>query len=120
VNFSNDKLVFTQSKVNKRNFLVDENGKTCILGFENIVLLPESFARYTMSMTYDPFILKVNGYLEWPPSPNEDSMGWARGMLLMMGDRTLGMSFSLLTLDRLSLNTSMLIGLDADGLPVRS
>lgn len=101
VNFSNDKLVFTQSRMSPRNFLVDDNGRICILNFRDVVLLPESFATYTMHMSWDPFVKGVAEYLDWTPSPNEDSMKWARRLLVVMGDPTLGTSISLLTFGRL-------------------
>ena len=96
VNFSNDKLVFSQSEISERNFLVDENGKICILNFQDITLLPESFATYTVNKGRESFVKGVAGYLDWT-SPNEDSMQWAR-RFVQVAIPTLGTSMSPLTL----------------------
>lgn len=96
VNFSDDKLVFSQSEISERNFLVDENGKICILNFQDITLLPESFATYTVNKSRESFVEGVAGYLDWT-SPNEDSMQWAR-RLVQVAVPTLGTSMSPLTL----------------------
>ncbi|KIL62728.1 hypothetical protein M378DRAFT_165392, partial [Amanita muscaria Koide BX008] len=37
MDFSNDKLVFTQSDMDKSNFSIDNNGNMCILNFEDVV-----------------------------------------------------------------------------------
>ncbi|KAF8351642.1 hypothetical protein F5887DRAFT_1196118 [Amanita rubescens] len=47
VSFSGEQLVFTQSNMDERNFPDDMEGNTCLLGFEYVGLLPESFASYT-------------------------------------------------------------------------
>lgn len=92
MSFSDDRLVFTQSDVEESNFAVDENCKVCIFDFEDVAVLPESFASYTMNAQDIPFVEKVAGYLQWSRSPNQISMAWAGGILGMMGDRTLGTS----------------------------
>jgi hypothetical protein len=91
VDFSNDKLVFTQSDMDEGNFFIDNNGKMCILDFEQIGILPESFAKYTMYASRSAFVKNVAQYLDWPPSSNLKSMGRAGSILMMLGDSTLGM-----------------------------
>ena len=66
-------------------------GNTCLLDFEDVGLLPESFASYTMSGN-EPFVKEVAEYLQWPASRNLRSMGRIRSILVMIGDSTLGMS----------------------------
>jgi len=94
VDFSNDKLVFTQSDMDKGNFFIDNNGKICILNFEQIGILPESFAQYTMYESRSAFVENVARYLDWPPPSNLESMARAGSMLMMLGDSTLGMPTS--------------------------
>ncbi|KAK0216045.1 hypothetical protein IW262DRAFT_1464535 [Armillaria fumosa] len=88
ISFSQDKLVFTQSDIGKSNFFIDKSGKICILDFQDVVLLPESFASYTKNVSEDQFW--VAEYLEWPPSFNEDWMKAVFRVLGMLGDTTLG------------------------------
>lgn len=45
------------------------NGKLCILAFEDVVILLESFASYTMYASDSPFVKNVARYLDWPPLP---------------------------------------------------
>ncbi|KAJ3575779.1 hypothetical protein NP233_g866 [Leucocoprinus birnbaumii] len=49
VSISGDRLIFTQSDMDISNFGVDEHGNTILLDFAQIVMLPESFAAYSMS-----------------------------------------------------------------------
>ncbi|KAK0476693.1 hypothetical protein IW261DRAFT_324738 [Armillaria novae-zelandiae] len=90
ISFSNDKLVFTQSDMDKSNFFIDKNSKACIVDFEDVVLLPESFAGYTMNASDDPLVKKVAGYLRWSSFPNEYSMIKAGRILCIISDTTLG------------------------------
>jgi hypothetical protein len=92
MSFSNDKLVFTQSDMDKSNFAIDKSGKVCIFDFEDVTVLTESFASYTINSGNTPFVEKVAEYLQWPPSPNERSMARAGGILIMIADTTLGTS----------------------------
>jgi hypothetical protein len=74
MNFSNDRLVFVQSNMGKSNFFIDKSGKVWILDFEDVVVLPESFANYTMNASNSPFVERGAGYLKWTPSFNEYAM----------------------------------------------
>jgi len=80
--------------MDESNFFLDTNGKMCIVDFEDVGLLPESFASYTVHLVSDLFIREVAGYLDWSLSPNLHSMAVARAMLNMISDSTLGMSTS--------------------------
>ena len=90
VSFSGEQVVFTQSHMDESNFPDDLEGNTCLLGFENVGLLPESFAKFTMSD--GPFAKKVAEYLDWPDSRSLSSMGRIRGTLWMLSDETAGTS----------------------------
>jgi hypothetical protein len=41
--------MFAQSDMDLSNFGVDENGKTVLMDFEDVGLLPETFVAFTMS-----------------------------------------------------------------------
>lgn len=90
MDFTKDKLVFVQSHVHARNFIIDKHNKICILDFEAVGLLPESFASYTMHRGNSDFVKKVAQYLNWPYSPNEHSMARALQTLWTIADPTLG------------------------------
>ncbi|KAI6038757.1 hypothetical protein EDC04DRAFT_2569327, partial [Pisolithus marmoratus] len=94
ISFVNDRVFFTQSNMDKSNFLLDKNGKVCIVDFDDVVLLPESFASYTIHASWNPFTKKVAGYLDWLQSSNQKLMGRAGAILQMSGDMTLGMSIT--------------------------
>ncbi|RDB18139.1 hypothetical protein Hypma_000611 [Hypsizygus marmoreus] len=49
VEISGDRLMFTQSDMHHSNFGVDQHGKTVLLDFAEIGLLPETFVAHTMS-----------------------------------------------------------------------
>ena len=49
VEISGDRLMFTQSDMHPSNFGVDEHGKTVLMDFAEIGLLPETFVADTMS-----------------------------------------------------------------------
>jgi hypothetical protein len=76
------------------NFLFDTNGKMCIVDFEDVGLLPESFANYTVLSGRSHFAKEVARYLGWTPSSNLESMAMAGGILNMLSDPTLGTSIS--------------------------
>jgi len=99
----------------ERNFLIDTNNKICMVDFEGVGLLPQSFASYTMHSGYDLFTKEIAGYLDWLPSPNLYSMARAKSNLIVLHDETLGMSIS--TCHRI-LTTVTLIGLDEHGWPI--
>jgi hypothetical protein len=88
--------------MDESNFFLDTNGKMCIVDFEMVGLLPESFASYTVHSKLDNFAREVAGYLDWSPSPNHYSMARAGVILNTVGDTTLGTSTS--TRHRISIN----------------
>jgi hypothetical protein len=49
VEICNDRLMFTQSDMHPSNFGVDQHGKTVLMDFAEIGLLPETFVAHTMS-----------------------------------------------------------------------
>ncbi|KAH9015922.1 hypothetical protein EDB85DRAFT_1875454 [Lactarius pseudohatsudake] len=49
VSVSGERLVFTQSDMDDSNFGVDENGRTVLMDFSEVGLLPETFIAYTLS-----------------------------------------------------------------------
>jgi len=49
VKICGDRLMFAQSDMDLSNFGIDESGKTVIMDFETVGLLPETFVAYTMS-----------------------------------------------------------------------
>lgn len=63
--------------MDESNFLIDTDGKMCIVDFEAIGLLPQSFASYTVYSKSNPFISKVARYLVANLSPLRfDEQGW--------------------------------------------
>ncbi|KIL62684.1 hypothetical protein M378DRAFT_128508 [Amanita muscaria Koide BX008] len=82
---------FTQSDMDKSHFFIDNNGNMCILDFKTVVILPESFASYTMYASSSPFGKNVARCLGWPPSSNLESMRKAGAILMMLADETLGL-----------------------------
>ncbi|KAH9483407.1 hypothetical protein JR316_0002873 [Psilocybe cubensis] len=97
VSFAGEKLVFTQSDMARSNFLLDKSGKVCLIDFEMVSILPESFAQFTvraMSFQDKEFGKNVAACLNWPISPNYRSMAIVSGILLMMGSAKLGKLFN--------------------------
>ena len=72
-----------------RNFGVDDRGNTCLFDFDEVGLLPESFASYTVSST-QPFTIEVAKYLDWAHCSNRASMSRISGVLWQLSDPTLG------------------------------
>jgi hypothetical protein len=89
ISFSDERLVFTQSDMDESNFFIDTNGKMCIIDFEDVGLLPESFASYTVHLRRNPFTSEVVKHLDWSVSPNLRSMARAGGILKASGNETL-------------------------------
>jgi hypothetical protein len=48
VEICRDRLMFTQSDMNSSNFGIDQHGKTVLMDFAEIQLLPETFVAHTM------------------------------------------------------------------------
>jgi len=105
ISFSNEKLVFTQPDMDESNFFLDTEGKLCLIDFQEVSLLPESFAAYAV-WKRDPFVKKVAECLNWP-THNVKSMGSARGFLMTMSDITLGLDEDGLPKARASVATSI-------------
>ena len=59
--------------MHESHFAVDTEGRTCLVVFGKVVLVPESFASYTLSLR-DPFTVPVAQHLGWPSSSNLDTM----------------------------------------------
>jgi len=78
--------------MDESNFFIDTEGNMCILDFEDVGRLPESFASYTMTSEGKPFVVEVAKYLDWPTSPNIHSMAIISAILKTLGDATLGAS----------------------------
>jgi len=88
ISFSNEKLVFTQSDMHENNFFLDTEEKLCLIDFEGVALIPESSGNYALA-NRDPFVKKVADCLN-RSSHNLKSTSTAMGLLLMIGDKTLG------------------------------
>jgi len=59
INFTSERLVFTQSDPDESNFLIDKARRVCLADFEEVVLLPESYASYTMHANSDLSVKEV-------------------------------------------------------------
>ncbi|XP_006463809.1 hypothetical protein AGABI2DRAFT_120611 [Agaricus bisporus var. bisporus H97] len=89
IRISHERLVFTQSRMDKGNFGVDDEGRTCLFDFTTVGLLPESFASFTMSLRMG-ITKAVAQHLGWSPSPNLQSMSMIAS-ILVMSPGTLGL-----------------------------
>ena len=81
MDFLNDRLIFTQSDMDRSNFALDKDNRICMFDFAEVGVLPESFASYTLGCSSDPFIKSVAGYLGWIDRRNRYSMARARAAL---------------------------------------
>ena len=112
MNFLDDRLIFTQSDMDKSNFALDENNRVCMFEFRDIGVLPESFASYTLGDSTDPFISSVAEHLEWVDNRNRYSMARAGAVLQVSVTR-----FSVrLLLPQLRSALTSLTGLDMNGI----
>jgi len=61
VSVSGERLMFTQSDMDDSNFGLDENGRTVLIDFSEIGLLPETFVVYTLSSDekFDPIVASL-------------------------------------------------------------
>lgn len=91
VSFKGEKLVFTLSFMNERNFVVDTEGRVWLIDFETVTLLPESFASFTMSIP-SSFAIDVSKHLNWAQSPNVTRMWEVSEALGMIANPGLGVS----------------------------
>jgi hypothetical protein len=78
--------------MDETNFFIDTTGKMCVVDFEDVGLLPESFASYTVHVSSNLFVKEVAKYLDWSRSSNLHSMVRAGAILHTISDPTLGTS----------------------------
>ncbi|KAI6094620.1 hypothetical protein EDD16DRAFT_1489089, partial [Pisolithus croceorrhizus] len=57
-----NRIFFTQSEMDKRSLLLDENGEVCIVDFKEVVLLPESIANHTCWYPSKGWLVAWTGY----------------------------------------------------------
>ena len=90
VSVSGERLIFTQSDMDDSNFGLDENGRTVLMDFSEIGLLPDTFVAHTLSSDkkFDPIIasLGLSG------NSNRDSMAAIAQCLRMVANPKLGTS----------------------------
>ncbi|KIM41132.1 hypothetical protein M413DRAFT_445850 [Hebeloma cylindrosporum] len=91
MDFLDDALIFTQSDMHISNFALDKDNKICMFDFEAIGIVPESFARFTVTSRVWSFLGRVAECMGWTPDRNRESMARAGGVLLMVADPTLGL-----------------------------
>ena len=91
VRFDGEPLIFTQSDMDASNFGVDDSGKTVLLDFGEIGLLPTSFAIFTMSLG-TTFTAAVAKFLGWSGSSNIASMTVISHCLWQVSDPRFGAS----------------------------
>jgi hypothetical protein len=70
------------------NFFLDTEEKVCLIDFDGVALLSESFANLTLKRR-DSFVEKVADCMNWP-THDVKSMGRAIGLLQMITKKTLG------------------------------
>ena len=96
LSMSNDRVLYSQSDMDDSNFGVDREGRTVVLDFESIGLLPETLILCTLSRDHNlrevlPSLLATVGL------SGETSLEWLaaiRSCLWMTADPTLGESKS--------------------------
>ena len=61
VSVSGERLMFTQSDMDYSNFGLDENGRTVLMNFSDIGVLPDTFVAYTLSSDekFDPIVVSL-------------------------------------------------------------
>ena len=61
ISVSGERLMFTQSDMDDSNLGVDEHGRTVLMDFSDIGLLPETFVAYTLSskQKFDPIVASL-------------------------------------------------------------
>jgi hypothetical protein len=89
VEISGDRLMFTQSDMHPSNFGVDQHGKTVLMDFAEIGLLPETFVVHTMSS--EERLAPIAIALSLSGSPNA-SMAAVSSLLWMVASPKLGVS----------------------------
>ena len=61
VSVSGERLMFTQSDMDDSNFGLDENGRTVLMDFSDIGVLPDTFVAHTLSSDkkFEPIIASL-------------------------------------------------------------
>ncbi|EDQ98976.1 uncharacterized protein LACBIDRAFT_318417 [Laccaria bicolor S238N-H82] len=93
VNITNDRVMFLQSDLDKSNFGIDKDGKTVLMDFESIGLLPETLVLYTLSSDeiIGPFLTNTLGL---SGTANLASLNAIASCLWMSSNPKLGESIS--------------------------
>ena len=89
VTISGDRLMFAQSDMRLSNFGVDQDGKTALMGFAGIGLLPATFVAH--SMCSNKILAPIATALELSRDSNT-SMAAISALLWMVGAPKLGPS----------------------------
>ncbi|KAG8758370.1 hypothetical protein FRC11_003771, partial [Ceratobasidium sp. 423] len=91
VEICNDRLIFSQSDMDNSNFGVDRDGKTVLMDFAEIGLLPETFVAHTIfsDKRFDPIATALGLSNRFVASIN--SMCRISANLQMVGNPTLGL-----------------------------
>ncbi|KIM41210.1 hypothetical protein M413DRAFT_445256 [Hebeloma cylindrosporum] len=89
ITFSNEKFLFTQTDMHEGNFFLDMEEKMCLIDFDGVALLPESFGNQFLASRMN-FVQKVAAHLNWP-THNVESMGKAQVIIQMTGNKSLGL-----------------------------
>ncbi len=109
VEIRGDRLMFTQSDMHPSNFGVDQHGKTVLMDFAAIGLLPETFVAHTMS---EKRLAPIAIALSLSGSSNA-SMAALSSLLWMVASPELGAS----TIPDMGFQLRFVIGLDEHGNP---
>lgn len=88
VSIRDDRVMFTQSDMDDANFGVDEHGRTVLMHFSAIGLLPETFVAQTLSADAKHGALAAS--LGVAGNANRASMAAITQCLWMVGDPQLG------------------------------
>ena len=88
VSVCGERLMFTQSNMDNSNFGVDEQGRTVLMNFSQIGVLPETFVVFTLKRKFGPIVdsLGLSG------NSNMYSMSAIAHCLLMVADPSFGTS----------------------------
>lgn len=84
VSVNGERLMFTQADMHHSNFGVDENGRTVLMDFNKVGLLPESFVAFTLPRS-------IAASLGLSGNSKLTSMAAIAHCLGMLADPTLGM-----------------------------
>jgi hypothetical protein len=90
VEIRGDRLMFTQSDMHPSNFGVDQHGKTVLMDFAAIGLLPETFVAHTMGL--EKRLAPIDIALNLSPGSSNASIGPLSSLLWMVASPKLGAS----------------------------